>query len=308
MNHEKHPDVPFSITRILEQRDRPQTVSVTPLMKSVLKHGGALARGAVIRRVLSAAEASTLIQGGENVGFRPCGYRTSYRSNKRLIFFSPELAAELWDRTAVAENTGLLLAPIRCTKSSFGERDEGVWRAVGLNPCFRFCRYDTGGFFGRHCDAVYRDSRNRRSFLTYMVYLNENFEGGSTDFFDPDSGDVLAAMRCRTGSALCFSQSTLLHGGATVSDGQKWILRTDVMFERDLATGPVEGSPRRLLQHARDLLHEAEDLENGAPSGDDPAVVEQRRDMLQRAAGLYRTAFKLDPTLEERDDECAVNI
>ena len=61
-----------------------------------------------------------------------------------------------------------------------------------------------------------------RSELTLLVYLNEGFEGGETDFRD-------FAIRPATGMALLFIHDTW-HEGAEVTAGTKYVLRSDVMY------------------------------------------------------------------------------
>src|SRR5688500_12993008 len=58
--------------------------------------------------------------------------------------------------------------------------------AVGLNERLRFYRYDSGQQFRPHFDGSFRRTTGEQSLLTYMVYLNEDFEGGTTRFFNPE--------------------------------------------------------------------------------------------------------------------------
>ena len=51
-----------------------------------------------------------------------------------------------------------------------------------MNPRWRFCRYGEGGFFRPHRDACYTESADSRSMLTVNIYLNDSYEGGSTNF------------------------------------------------------------------------------------------------------------------------------
>ena len=60
--------------------------------------------------------------------------------------------------------------------------------------------------------------------MTFMVYLNDDFEGGETDF-----GDFLVTPKI--GDALCFMHSSM-HEGRAVSNGTKYVLRTDVMYKQ----------------------------------------------------------------------------
>ena len=49
---------------------------------------------------------------------------------------------------------------------------------------FRLCRYLPGGHFAPHFDGHYDKSPSERSLKTLMVYLNGDFNGGSTNFVD----------------------------------------------------------------------------------------------------------------------------
>lgn len=69
-----------------------------------------------------------------------------------------------------------------------------------------------------------------------MVYLNDDFEGGETRFFkesqrhyeSPDLSKCIYSYRPQAGDAMIFfSQQT--HDGASLTRGQKYILRTEVM-------------------------------------------------------------------------------
>ena len=100
---------------------------------------------------------------------------------------------------------------------------------VGLNERFRFYRYERGERFSWHLDGAYVRSRTERSQLTLMVYLSEGFEGGDTRFAETwFSTDRYLAVRPRAGMALFFPHR-LLHTGAEVTQGMKYVMRTDIM-------------------------------------------------------------------------------
>jgi len=67
-----------------------------------------------------------------------------------------------------------------------------------------------------------------------MVYLNDDFEGGRTEFNLRRHGgvlndDPLLVVTPRTGTLLVFTHP-ILHQGAEVTKGRKYVLRSDVMF------------------------------------------------------------------------------
>ena len=59
--------------------------------------------------------------------------------------------------------------------------------------------------------------------MTLMVYLNDIFEGGETVFNE-------TTIKPQKGMALIFHH-TLVHEGAAVTTGRKYVLRSDVMYD-----------------------------------------------------------------------------
>lgn len=178
-----------------------------------LDHSGPLVFGQ--ERVMSAAECGELVARIDALGPAAAPISTAagfvmqpeVRNNERVMFDDPALAAELFRRVAGA-------VPARL----FGRR------AVGVNERFRCYRYQPGQRFAAHYDGAFRRNAGEASELTFMVYLNEAFTGGKTAFLDFD-----LAVTPRTGAALFF-QHRLLHEGAEVVSGVKYVLRSDVMY------------------------------------------------------------------------------
>jgi hypothetical protein len=63
-----------------------------------------------------------------------------------------------------------------------------------------------------------------RSLVTLVFYLNDGFEGGETDF--PELERRIAP---RAGRALLF-QHRILHEAMEVRAGEKFVLRTDIVY------------------------------------------------------------------------------
>ena len=73
--------------------------------------------------------------------------------------------------------------------------------------------------------------------LTFLVYLNDGFEGGATTFMTPahEQGRLDArAVVPRCGSVLVFphgdTMGCLVHEGSGVTAGTKYIIRTEVEY------------------------------------------------------------------------------
>lgn len=208
----------------------------------------------VLHNVLTKEECQALIERSEKQGYGEAlinsgGGRqkrlAEVRNNDRAIIDDADTAEWMWQRVlAVLSHHEEALQQKHqrpCMGTSGGGsnslRDQLVtWRsmpAVGLNERLRFLRYDPGTFFASHYDGSYRRDdgprQGERSYVTFQLYLNQGFEGGSTRFVhyrDESQGvDVVP----RTGSVLLFEHN-LLHEGAVLVAGRKYALRTDVMY------------------------------------------------------------------------------
>ena len=166
-----------------------------------------------IEDYLTPAECAHYIARGEQMGYQESeiafegGSRMlkEHRNNNRVVFDDPALAALLFGKAQQA------LPPVI----------DG-WRLSGFNERLRYYRYGPEEYFKWHKDGTYARSKLEESFLTFMIYLNEGFEGGMTEF----KWEKIAP---RTGMALVFPHR-LFHQSASIIAGTKYVLRTDVMY------------------------------------------------------------------------------
>ena len=94
-------------------------------------------------------------------------------------------------------------------------------QACGLPRDLSFYQYLPEQRFKMHKDGPWLEE-GLRSELTLLVYLNEDFQGGATDF----RGFQVVP---KTGDAVLFLHDTW-HEGAVVEAGCKYVLRSDVMY------------------------------------------------------------------------------
>ena len=140
------------------------------------------------------------------------------RNNERVLVDDKTLADRLFQRAA-----------------SWLPRVVEHRHLVGFNERWRFYRYRPGQTFQPHRDGSYLSLKTyEKSEVTFLIYLNDNMVGGETRFFT-DMDQV--ARRCpyltvkpTTGAALVFLHS-IWHEGAVVQSGEKYVLRTDVMYK-----------------------------------------------------------------------------
>ena len=164
-------------------------------------------------------------------GFKPAtlDYPTSYRNNDRQvkddIAFSELLFEEIRKHIpSVIEINGI------------SDVEHGIWTLKCLNERIRICRYNEGQYFNKHLDGVHYRSRSVQSKLTFMIYLNggnQEFEGGRTLFFSSkEEDDVIGYYEPSKGDLIIFDHN-LWHSGEEVKGGEKYILRSDILYQRD---------------------------------------------------------------------------
>lgn len=132
------------------------------------------------------------------------------RNNERVVVDDYALASSLWTRLTT-------IMP-----SVFRDRP-----ALGLNERFRFYRYDPGQRFNWHKDGFVDLDDGRLSQFTFMVYLNDDYEGGGTSFRDRKFPTFVT--KPKKGQALLFYHP-ISHRGDKVTAGRKYVLRSDVMY------------------------------------------------------------------------------
>jgi len=99
---------------------------------------------------------------------------------------------------------------------------------VGCNDHFRFSKYCAGEEFLPHRDGVNQDAAGHCAKYTVNIFLNADFGGGSTGFFDEGGRLVFDAVPA-IGRGMIFDNQ-IVHCGNKVTSGFKYLLRTDVMI------------------------------------------------------------------------------
>lgn len=130
------------------------------------------------------------------------------RDNERILYHDLNYAGELWERLKVH------IRPVIDNAE-----------AIGLNELFRFYKYSPGQRFKMHKDGSFIRNETEFSYYTFMVYLNEGYQGGETKF---KSGEIISPKK---GMALIFEHSQR-HEGDRLVNGIKYVLRSDIMYRR----------------------------------------------------------------------------
>jgi prolyl 4-hydroxylase len=174
-----------------------------------------------LHEFLSSAECASLISRSEGLSYEVGTVggvvAEGIRNNERVLVDDKPLAEALFERAApwlpiVVEGRHL----------------------VGFNERWRFYRYRPGQTFQPHRDGAYLSlETHHKSEVTFLIYLNDDAVGGETRFYtDMDhvaQRHPYLTVKPETGAALVFVHS-IWHEGAVVQRGQKYVLRTDVMY------------------------------------------------------------------------------
>jgi hypothetical protein len=128
---------------------------------------------------------------------------------------------------------------------------------AGIHARWRFYRYNVGTIYRPHIDGSWPGSGvtadgtyvfdvfgDRWSCLTFLIYLNDDFEDGTTTFYVP-SVDARGVKPC-AGHVLCFPHGSLdaaLHEGSAVTRGCKYVMRSDVLYMKE-AVGDAKNEHR----------------------------------------------------------------
>ena len=187
----------------------------------------------IVPGAFSPAACEELLSPEIRAGFQTASthYPTYYRNNERLVVDSEPLARQLF---AVIES----VLPVQLPADAPGA---APWQLKMLNTRLRFCRYAAGQYFHRHLDGVHHESATVQSRLTFMIYLNgaSEFSGGRTLFYrSKDDPAIWAEYEPARGDLIVFDHR-LWHEGEQLEAGEKFVLRSDILYETTAASKPT---------------------------------------------------------------------
>lgn len=202
-------------------------------------------------------------------------FASEYRGGDRLLVMDEPLAHELWQRIkpGLTRDDVLRVRPI-----GFG--NAGTWRPFRLNECLKLVRYKPGDHFSGHVDGPWVPKLDESSIYTVIVYLNDDYKGGCTNFRSENTQELLWRVTPRAGQALIFNHDTY-HEGEPVLEGVKYILRTEMMFQR-VDTGAVVARDDYLAKPTyRKLVKVYEKSNDAIDQGDVQVFVEKYLQAIQ---------------------------
>jgi predicted 2-oxoglutarate/Fe(II)-dependent dioxygenase YbiX len=100
---------------------------------------------------------------------------------------------------------------------------------LGPNKLIMVSKYTKGENFGIHTDTgLFYDKINKvKTRYTLLIYLNDDFEGGNTVFYD-NNLNITETIVPKKGSCLLFDID-LLHEGKKVTQGSKYWIGCEIL-------------------------------------------------------------------------------
>jgi len=201
----------------------------------------------------------------------------SYRDSERFLTLDKSLCRYLYDilKPSIEDYFYNTQTIIKSTNNKnrpqipYGFGVQGKWKPIGINECFRFSRYKAPSVgFDYHRDSLYVADFNQRSIYTILIYLNDNFEGGKTSFVETlnerkigqtvkeemiGSYKKTTTIEPMTGKAIIFSHNRI-HCGEPLNFGMKYVIRSDIVFEREPQSLP-DGYNQSLWLHDSSFIN-----------------------------------------------------
>jgi hypothetical protein len=182
--------------------------------------------------------------------------QTGSRTSKFCVIDDDVIANKLWNK--IKNDVPTTLKDIKFVPYMNSQTHGDEFSPVGVNDHLRFYKYDVGDYVLKHDD--YRMERFRvdhktgqyfqqMTFLTLLIYLNDDFSDGCTAFWH-DYATVGTKGHCRFLRDDNFTKPTIIvklqigmglisdhmiqHEGQPPTKNTKYILRTDIMHEKEV--------------------------------------------------------------------------
>lgn len=223
-------------------------ISVEDLSGQLLPILGNSKFAVMIHNILTPEECEEIIELAEGSGFQPAAIydaatKTVHRNCTRRIMDDHALAENWFERILHALNDTPHGQKVKeCPW--IGHKNNENLHAVSLNERLRVIKYSQGQFFTKHVDAEFTrgldagDREGEKSMVSVHIYLNEGYKGGITRFH---GGGRWFDVHTKTGSVMLF-ESTIPHEAAKVTKGEKYVVRSDIMYSSKTDLSEVAGT------------------------------------------------------------------
>eukprot|EP01121_Diplochlamys_sp_Union-15-3_P021640 TRINITY_DN8864_c0_g1_i2.p1 TRINITY_DN8864_c0_g1~~TRINITY_DN8864_c0_g1_i2.p1 ORF type:complete len:257 (+),score=36.17 TRINITY_DN8864_c0_g1_i2:46-816(+) len=201
----------------------------------------------VIEDLFSKEECENMIKLGKKNGFIPVAKTgggaagKKNRNNSSAVFTDETIANMIWNKVQPYMEADLTNISNFYNNSYVGT-DPTAWKVDSICDKIRIYMYDKGEYFNPHMDGSLKREVNKdgntyvqQTFVSLMVYLNDDFKGGETEFFENSS--KMANLKHKftivpkRGMVAIFPHENL-HRSTPIVKGIKYLLRTDVVYSK----------------------------------------------------------------------------
>ena len=149
----------------------------------------------------------------------------TYSDFKNGKVIMPEVSQVMWDK-------------IKKVLPDIYIDDQGLaWRFEGVTKYVMYALLEPGQSFPIHTDTGAEYSADgKQSKFTVLIYLNDNFQGGATQFYDKNFTRTFEVTP-KTGRTLVFDIE-LFHAGSPIEQGQKLWIGTELVCSPDTTKFP----------------------------------------------------------------------
>lgn len=259
----------------------------------------------VVENLLTARECEGLIAQAQAEGIeqKQCSGDTRHRQRVTVRMEIPEISELIWERVKdrIPQEVVVTNENFDVMRTLFNNPDRprdyiGRWKPSRMISRVNVAYCSGRGHLAAHRDADHVLCENERSFLTINGFLTDRprESGGATRFLKDDirvSGadiiirdeDVIHRVESdKHGRSVVFFHG-LMHDGEPLAEGSpaKYIFRALIYYQRDPESAP------RLSDQQREAMEMYRQAVSAEESGN-----------ITTAIGLYKRAFRLDPSLE----------
>lgn len=143
---------------------------------------------------------------------------------------------------------------------------DGTWKLHAMKERTSCLRYKSGDYFKVHSDDQQSGPGDTlfepvKSLFTGLLYLNEDFTSGNTNFLSHEEGHPVLlgvnpgdpTLAGAPGSFLFFFQQGMLHEGEALQTDQKYVMRLDLFYKQvETTISPERRKGLELFQKARE--------------------------------------------------------
>jgi len=169
----------------------------------------------ILKQVLTKEECATLITATEEAGFHIASYQTDkgysdIRKSHRCLIDSRQFVQRLFDRLHSYLPQTFREGTLKC-----------------IYDRLRILKYAVGDEFRAHKDGKTIDVDASISKLSLLIYLNDDYSGGYTEFMNGNKEWV--PITPETGMVVIYDQN-LLHRVPSLQSGCKYVIRSELMY------------------------------------------------------------------------------